>query len=262
MIGIGATLFKVPTMHGGAAFSPKSLFANGEEGAWYDPSDLSSMFQNSDGTTAVAVGDPVGYIADKSGNGNHAIQATSTKRPTLRQDGSLYYLDFEGDDALATSAIDFTGSDQLTVCSGAKKDTNTTMVIGELSSSIGSNTGAFRLASLSNTWRYSSKGDGAAINVNATTYGAGSLSVLTGLSDISDPVTTIRVDGVQKATSASSPGAGNYGNHTLNIGARNNGASLFLDGRIYGFVIRDVLSSGSDLTNLEAYMADKTGVTI
>lgn len=261
MIGIGATLFKVPTMHGGAAFSPKSLFANGEEGAWYDPSDLSSMFQNSDGTTAVAVGDPVGYIADKSGNGNHAIQATSTKRPTLRQDGSLYYLDFEGDDALATSAIDFTGSDQLTVCSGARKDTDTTMVVGELSANVGTNNGAFRLASLSNTWRYGAKGT-SIVNVNATPYGAASLSVLTGLSDISDPVATIRVDGVQKATSTTSQGTGNLGNHTLNLGARGNGSSLFLDGRIYGFVIRDVLSSGSDLTNLEAYMAAKTGVTI
>ena len=261
MIGVGATLFKVPTMHGGAAFSPKSLFANGEEGAWYDPSDLSSMFQNSDGTTAVAVGDPVGYIADKSGNGNHAIQATSTKRPTLRQDGSLYYLDFEGDDGLATSAIDFTGGDQLTVCAGARKDTDTTMVVGELSANVGTNNGAFRLASLSNTWRYGAKGT-SIVNVNATPYGAASLSVLTGLSDISDPVATIRVDGVQKATSTTSQGTGNLGNHTLNLGARDNGSSLFLDGRIYGFVIRNVLSSGSDLTNLEAYMAAKTGVTI
>ena len=45
MIGIGATLFKVPTMHRGAAFSPASLFSSGEEGAWYDPSDLSTLFQ-------------------------------------------------------------------------------------------------------------------------------------------------------------------------------------------------------------------------
>lgn len=61
------------------------LFANGEQGAWYDPSDLSTMFQLSNGTTAVtAVEQPVGYIADKSGNGNHAIQATAAARPILR----------------------------------------------------------------------------------------------------------------------------------------------------------------------------------
>lgn len=50
-----------------APFSPLSLFASGEQGAWYDPSDLSTMFQDSAGTTPVtAVGQPVGLILDKS----------------------------------------------------------------------------------------------------------------------------------------------------------------------------------------------------
>ncbi|PJK29972.1 hypothetical protein [Minwuia thermotolerans] len=43
------------------------LFAGGEEGAWYDPSDLSTLFQDSVGTTPVtADGDPVGLMLDKS----------------------------------------------------------------------------------------------------------------------------------------------------------------------------------------------------
>ena len=50
----------------GGAFSPLSLFRNGEQGSWYDPSDFSSMFQDSAGTTPVTVGDPVGRILDKS----------------------------------------------------------------------------------------------------------------------------------------------------------------------------------------------------
>lgn len=69
---------------GAAAFSPASLFASGEQGAWYDPSDFSTMFQDSAGTTPVtAVEDPVGKILDKSGRGNHATQPTSGKRPKL-----------------------------------------------------------------------------------------------------------------------------------------------------------------------------------
>jgi hypothetical protein len=48
-------------------FSPIELFAAGEQGAWYDPSDFSTMFQDSAGTTPVtAVGQPVGLILDKS----------------------------------------------------------------------------------------------------------------------------------------------------------------------------------------------------
>jgi hypothetical protein len=69
---------------GGSSFSPASLFAAGEQGGWYDPSDFTTLFQNSNGTTAVtAPGDPVGYIADKSGRGNHRTQSTSGSRPLL-----------------------------------------------------------------------------------------------------------------------------------------------------------------------------------
>ena len=59
-----------------------AMFTRGEPGAWYDPSDLSTLFQDSAGTTPVtAVEQPVGRILDKSGRGNHATQATTTKRP-------------------------------------------------------------------------------------------------------------------------------------------------------------------------------------
>jgi hypothetical protein len=65
-------------------FTPSRLFRAGEQGAWYDPSDFSSMYQDSAGTTPVtAVEQPVGKILDKSGRGNHAIQATAASRPTL-----------------------------------------------------------------------------------------------------------------------------------------------------------------------------------
>ena len=47
-------------------FSPASLFANGEQGLWYDVSDLSTLFQNTAGTVPVtAVEQPVGLILDK-----------------------------------------------------------------------------------------------------------------------------------------------------------------------------------------------------
>ncbi|MFA5899403.1 MAG: hypothetical protein WC829_09865 [Hyphomicrobium sp.] len=53
--------------HRGLAATVRSLFGNGEVGAWYDPSDLATLFQNSAGTTPVtAVEQPVGLILDKS----------------------------------------------------------------------------------------------------------------------------------------------------------------------------------------------------
>ena len=71
-------------LQGSAALNPRELFASGEQGLWLDPSDFSTMWQDSAKTTPVtAAGDPVGYISDKSGRGNHAFQTTSASRPTL-----------------------------------------------------------------------------------------------------------------------------------------------------------------------------------
>jgi len=66
-------------------FSPADLFTGGIAGAWYGPSDLSTLFQDSAGTTPVTTaGQPVGLMLDKSGNGNHATQATAAARPTYQ----------------------------------------------------------------------------------------------------------------------------------------------------------------------------------
>ena len=46
---------------------PFSLFSNNEQGAWYDPSDFSTLYQTSTGTTPVtAVEQPVGLMLDRS----------------------------------------------------------------------------------------------------------------------------------------------------------------------------------------------------
>jgi hypothetical protein len=51
----------------GLAASVQALFANNEQGAWYDPSDSTTLFQNSTGTTPVtAVEQPVSLMLDKS----------------------------------------------------------------------------------------------------------------------------------------------------------------------------------------------------
>ena len=61
------------------------LFANNEQGLYYDPNDLSTMYQDAAGTVPVtAVGQPVGLMRDKSGRNNHAYQTTSAARPILR----------------------------------------------------------------------------------------------------------------------------------------------------------------------------------
>lgn len=51
----------------GSLFGPASLFAGGAQGVWYDPSDFTSLYQDSAGTTPVtAFEQPVGLMLDKS----------------------------------------------------------------------------------------------------------------------------------------------------------------------------------------------------
>ena len=64
-------------------FNPAAvLFGAGEQGGWYDPSDISTLFQDTAGTVPVtAAGQTVARINDKSGRGNHLTQATAASRP-------------------------------------------------------------------------------------------------------------------------------------------------------------------------------------
>lgn len=57
---------------------------SGNNGAWFDPEDMSTMYQDAAGTTPVtALEQHVGRWLDKSGNGNHATQSITASRPTL-----------------------------------------------------------------------------------------------------------------------------------------------------------------------------------
>jgi hypothetical protein len=64
--------------------TPLTILGSSLKG-WWDFSDASLLFQLSNGTTAVtADADPIGYATDKSGNGNHIVQATAGKRPAYK----------------------------------------------------------------------------------------------------------------------------------------------------------------------------------
>jgi len=61
------------------------LFIGGRQGVLLEAFDIGTLFQLSNGTTLVTVAtDPIGYFGDKSGNDNHATQATAARRPTYQ----------------------------------------------------------------------------------------------------------------------------------------------------------------------------------
>lgn len=249
------------------SFSPQALFALGQQGAWYDPSDLSTLFQDSAGTIPVTgTGQPVGLMRDKSGRGNHASQATAASRPIFRDVGGLRYLECDGvDDGMVTGSIYFTGTDKMFVCAGVRKLSDAAVgVVFELSADINSNTGIFLLAApLSaggSSSSFSSKGTLVA-TATAASFASPVSGVITGLGDIAGDSVIQRRGGAQVAASAADQGAGNYGNYPLYL-FRRGGSSLPFNGLFYGAIIAGAAYSASQIASAERYLAGKSGVTL
>lgn len=252
-------------------FNPASLFASGEQGAWYDPSDFATMFQDAAGTTPVtAVGQPVGKINDKSGRGNHATQATAAARPVLRQDGNgKYYLEYDGvDDNLSTAAIDFTATDKMSVFAGITNNRNSQIqgfitlgssttegnFLNWLPGSAGQN--HYEMGQFSGTNSY------ARWTAPAPPY----TKVITEQLDLAQPGIGNRYkwreNGSQLAQIAgyTAGTAGVFKNDTLSLGQVGGGSPY--SGRIYSLILRGALSTTQEITDTEKWVAGKTGVTL
>lgn len=252
--------------YGSLAAQIRLLFAAGEQGAWYDPSDLSSMNTKHDGSgTVPGVGDPVGYIADKSGRGNHAKQTTDTARPTLQLASGRYYLQFDGvDDFLVTAAIDFTGTDKMTVVTGVRKESDAAIgTLLELSSTSTGNSGTFaifapntnNLPSTNFSWRVRDT-----VLREATANSAAPVTrVVTGIG-ASGSGAQIRLDGVL-ADTGPVVGMANYENYPLYVGRRG-GTTFPFKGNLYSLLIRGAASTAAQIAAAERYAAAKTGVTL
>lgn len=244
------------TAAGGWAWVPSRLFRNGEKGLALDLTDMSKLYQDSARTTLVtATGQPIGSASDISGNGVHASQADALKRPTY--DG---YATFNGtSSAWQTSAIDFSASDAITIVVGVYKAVDDAVrFIAELSADVNVNNGSFYLAapgSAAPNYDFRSKGTTSSGGTIATTYTAPISNVVYCESDISTPVARIYVDGTLKTTNSNTQGTGNFGNHALNIGARN-GVGFFFSGRIYRMVVIGRLLTADERAQVTAWCGD------
>ncbi len=71
-------------------WTPARLFYDtNANGAWFDPSDMTTLFQDAAMTIPVtASGQLVGAMRDKSGRNNHVYQTDNSKRPTFTIDAN------------------------------------------------------------------------------------------------------------------------------------------------------------------------------
>lgn len=261
----------VPVLTPGDGANPADLFAAGELGGWWDPSDFSTMWQDSARTTPVtAAGQPVGAINDKSGRNNHFTQATAASRPTLQQDGSgKWYLNFDGsDDGMATASINLTTVNKIAVWAGAYRTTTTpTGTLVELSNNSASTNGTFYLqVPGASPWSYFWRVRGTADpQMQVQGHPTPQLAVLVATGDIPADAMKLRVNGLQTTTPVNAPdiGTGNFSNNILYMGRRG-GTTLPMTGRVYGLIVRGTTTATTeaDVMKYEQWMAGQTGAVI
>lgn len=243
-------------------FTPLSLFSAGEQGVWYDPSDISTVWQDSAGTVPGAVGQPVGKLIDKSGRGNHATQAVAASRPILRQSGALYYLEFDGvDDCLVTGTVASGSSDKVSVFAGVRTATAGVQgIIAESSSTTNGFTLASGSAGAADTFRFVSRGSvSSPVDSPAASTPAPYTAVLSGIGAISTDQALIRVNGAQVGSSAADQGTGTFADAPFYIGMRG-GTTVPFNGRLYGLVVRYAPEmTSTQISNTETYVNTRTG---
>lgn len=257
----GRTVTKSFPVRPGPGYNPAALFASGEQGGWWDPSDLSTMWKDTAGTDPVtADGDAVARIDDKSGNGNHLTQATLAERPLYKTSGGLHWLEFDGsNDRLSVSKTVTLGSGAgWSVFSAQRELTRTTGCVYSLG-----NTGAGRLTA---AIPYS---DGVAY------FDAGGTSGVARISGAWVAVGTDTVTTQQRAQSTNAysvfRNGSSFGTPTTN-GANISGTEYAMGdfnaagfghfaGRIYGLIFVEADKS-AQRADVEGYLASKAGVTL
>lgn len=265
MLGIGVGLTDQVGRSGTEAFDPASLFGNSEKGFIFDFTDPATLFQNSNGTTAVAAdADPIGFVRDLSPNGANASQSTNARRPAFNNSGNRASFNTS---RLSTAAINLTAGDKFTLIISLRNTGSAIAIVAESSSNLNtiSNVGAMQVSvTAAGALTFGARGSGD-IGSRAT---AGITRpyerVVTHRIDIaqtalSDEITP-RVDGAAPSlTNSFGPlGGGNLGNFAFNFGARAND-TVPMTGALYRVIGINRVLTADELVAAEAWVGEPIG---
>lgn len=252
-----------PTGVGFHLFSPATLWAAGEAGFLHVYQDINTLTQDSAGSTPVtAFGNPIGRALDRSGRGNHGTQSTGSARPLYQQspNGKAYAL-FDGlTQFLQTAAINFTGTDKVTVFAAVRKISDAAAgSLVELGTDSSTVNGTFQMrapAGAAANYSFNSRGTATAFAVSAPNYAAPNIAVLTGIGNIAGDIATIRVNGTAVSV-ATDQGTGNYANLAMYIGRRS-GTAQPCNAGVYALGVLGRAATAGEIASMEAFMASLT----
>ena len=177
---------------------------------------------------------------------------------------SVYYLQFDGVNDCLKAPLDMSGTAQVSHFTGHRKIGTSNSVLIETSADSPSTNGAFRINAPhtdNRKYLFASRGTSAQdTNIERSDFEE-PLTAVTGYSaNITTSTQTVRINGELLTTNTNNLGSGNYANHSLNIGSRNDGATLPFNGYIYQIVIVGASTTDKEKDKAEEFVAIKTGL--
>lgn len=241
------------------------------EGAWYDPSDVTTLWSDTARTTQAVVDGPVRAIDDKSGNAHHLI-LEGTEPGVLRRDDGVYWIDI-GDEVSPTTSYAVTNvslvANNAYWVASAHRDYN--IAAGSTSHNminLDEGSGSDRVFSLARQ-NNGSNGDGQANWVPFSNAGTGAsfLSTANGVRGNDDFILGLHVNGTAATGYLNGAQAGtttvgsvpDTGASRLRIGSNATlTANTYQIGRFYGAIVRsgniDLTTRQQDMTFLQSKM--------
>ena len=249
-----------PTASG---FNPRQI---GGLALWLDAADASTLRQNSDGTVAAsAPGDPVGYWADKSGNGRHATQATAARRPAISatsQNGKQVTAFTAANAGLTDGSVlvSSTGGQQL-------KDAVTVVTAAFMGSinfsalwSLGNSAPGQRWSGGAVFGRWSA--DWLTGTLDSGFSGANRTTLHTARFDRVANTVSLRLFGGTLQSVTASPALAAFSNDAITIGAMPALNEQYINGRVFEVLMYNRALSVAECRRIEQYLAAKWGITL
>lgn len=245
------------------AFTPASLSSGT---AWYDPSDLSTMFQDVLAMTAVtASGQTCQRVNDKFGSGRYMANATAGTSPAYTSSSGLHYLLGDGTDD------ELNGTLSTTLASGIITASAYEVCIGARIASSSTNTanGYDNKGILSETGGYFNSGYARSSNaIGGFNWHSGTKTVEDSYTFGTDVVISQRHESnslyirLNSATEVSTASVLDTDVLTGTVRLFRTLASGSLSARIYGIVVCNAVLSSTERNDLRTWMAAKSGVTL
>lgn len=177
-------------------------------------------------------------------------------QPPYAQVGALK---FDGvDDFMVTPAIDFSGTDKMTVFAGVRKLSDAARaIVAELGNNT---TGSFRIEAPGSSLNNYAVASGGSLVVGTSASGFSSpiSSVISGTGNISGDSVVLRVNGTQVGSNAADQGTGNYRNDIIYIGRRG-GTTLPFNGYLFSLIVRGAATSAALIAQTEQWVNQRTG---